>query len=181
MRKSNLLIELYSNLNTTGALTFSSKSLVKKMVTQVDLSNADLIVELGGGDGSITQGILDQMGETSRLLVFEINSSFCEEMRRQFDSPRVEIINKSADQLVKHLDGQKVDYIFSSLPFSLISQEVSESIMSQSKDILHPNGAFIQVSYSFLVKRYFKKFFSQIKVGFTLKNIPPAFVMVCRN
>lgn len=181
MGKSNLLIELYSNLSTTGALTFSSKALVKKMVTQVDLKDANLIVELGGGDGSITQGIINQMGPQTKLLVFEINSSFCEEMRKQFDNPNVQIINDSADQIENYLNGEKVDFILSSLPFSFISKDITDSILSQSRSVLNHGGAFIQICYSYLLKNLFKKYFPEVNVSFTLKNLPPAFVMVCQS
>lgn len=181
MGKSNLLIELYSNLSTTGAVTFSSKALVKKMVTQVNIQHASLIIELGGGDGSITQGIIDQMGPNTELLVFEIHSSFCEEMEKQFPQANIRIINDSADQLENYLDGRKVDFIFSSLPFSLISKEITDSILRQSNSVLNQGGAFVQICYSYLLKNLFKKYFSEIGVSFTLKNLPPAFVMVCRS
>jgi len=180
MSKSNLLIELYSNLGTTGALTFSSKALVKKMISQADLSHARLIVEMGGGDGSITQGIINQMHPEAELLVFEINESFCEAMRLQFPQENVKIINDSAGNLDEYLFGRKVDYIFSSLPFSFLSKEVTDAILSQSKQALGTSGAFIQICYSYLLKNLFKKYFNQVNASFTLKNLPPAFVMVCK-
>ena len=71
--KGALLKELFTNLSTTGAVTFSSKPLVNKMLSYANFRGAKLIVELGGGDGSITQGIVDRMDSDSILLVFEIN------------------------------------------------------------------------------------------------------------
>ncbi|WP_268036408.1 class I SAM-dependent methyltransferase [Algoriphagus sp. PAP.12] len=180
MSKSNLLIELYSNLSTTGALTFSSKALVKKMISQADLSHAKLLVEMGGGDGSITQGIINKMQPDAELLVFEINESFCEAMRLQFSQKNIKIINDSAGNLENYLEGRKVDYIFSSLPFSFLSKEVTDAILSQSKKALGTSGAFIQICYSYLLKNLFKKYFAQVDASFTLKNLPPAFVMVCK-
>ncbi|MGM0946238.1 MAG: class I SAM-dependent methyltransferase [Bacteroidota bacterium] len=180
MSKSNLLIELYSNLSTTGAITFSSKSLVNKMISQSDLSKANLIVEMGGGDGSITQGIIDAMNPNAKLLVFEINASFCESMKKQFPQENVMIINDSAGNLDKYLEGEKADYIFSSLPFSLISKEATDEILKKSNLALSQSGAFIQICYSYLLKSLFKRYFSQVNASFTLKNLPPAFVMVCK-
>lgn len=180
MSKSNLLIELYSNLSTTGALTFSSKALVNKMVAQADLSKAKVLVEMGGGDGSITQGIINRMNPDAELLVFEINSSFCEAMRKQFPQSNIRIINDSAGNLDQYLDGKGVDYIFSSLPFSFLSKEVTDEILSQSKKALGSGGVFIQICYSYLLKTLFKKYFNQVQASFTLKNLPPAFVMVCK-
>jgi phospholipid N-methyltransferase len=180
MSKSDLWLELSSNLTTTGALTFSSKALVSKMLSKSDLSHSKLVVEMGGGDGSITQGIIERLEADAELLVFEINKSFCESMKKQFPQSNVKIINDSAENLDKYLHGKKVDYIFSSLPFSLISKEATHEIMMQCKNSLTPSGAFIQICYSYLLKNLFKKYFNKVNASFTFKNLPPAFVMVCR-
>ncbi|MEN2282005.1 methyltransferase domain-containing protein [Algoriphagus sp. SE2] len=180
MGKSDLLFELYSNLSTTGALTFSSKSLVNKMLSFSDLSNAKLIVEMGGGDGSITQGIVDRLAPDAELLVFEISTSFCEAMEKQFPQENVKIINDSAENIHLYLEGKKVDYIFSSLPFSFISPEIRDEILRQSSSALNSSGYFIQICYSYLLKNLFKKHFKSVSSSFTLKNLPPAFVMVCK-
>lgn len=181
MPKQNLLVELYSNLKTTGALSFSSRALVHKMVSQVDFQEARLLIEFGGGDGSITRGIINRMHPDAELLVFEINSSFCKEMEKEFDQANVRIINASASQLPTYIGDQKVDFIFSSLPFSILSKEVCTEIFSVSKKSLKSGGAWIQISYSYFMKQRLKKYFEQVSVSGTLKNFPPAFVMLCKN
>lgn len=180
MGKSDLLLELYSNLSTTGALTFSSKALVNKMLSQANIKSAKLIVELGGGDGSITQGIVDRLDPDAELLVFEISKSFCNTMDKLFPQDNVRIINDSAENLDKYLNGRKADYILSSLPFSFIAPQVKDQILFQSKSALTTSGYFIQICYSYLLKNLFKKHFEKVNTSFTLKNLPPAFVMVCR-
>jgi phospholipid N-methyltransferase len=179
MGKSGLLLELYSNLGTTGALTFSSKSLVKKMLNHVDFKGAKLIIELGGGDGSITKGIVDKLDPDTELLVFEISKSFCKSMEIQFPHKNVRIINDSAENIGQYLMGRKADYVVSSLPLSIIAPEVRDEILSQSKTALTASGFFIQGCYSYLLKNLFKKHFERVNTSFTLKNLPPAFVMVC--
>ncbi|SEF48863.1 Phospholipid N-methyltransferase [Algoriphagus boritolerans DSM 17298 = JCM 18970] len=172
-------MELYSNLSTTGALTFSSKALVNKMLSFTDIEHAELIVELGGGDGSITQGIIERLSPDSELLVFEINRSFCDAMKKQFPMPNVRIICDSAENLDQYLKGRKVDYVLSSLPFSLISKEATDQILNHTKNSLKEKGKFIQICYSYLLKKLFGKYFSNIEVKFTMRNLPPAFVMIC--
>ncbi|GMQ28424.1 class I SAM-dependent methyltransferase [Algoriphagus confluentis] len=179
MSKRDLLLELYSNLGTTGAVTFSSKSLVKKMLSFTDLSEAEVIVELGGGDGSITEGIVSRMPSSAHLLVFEINESFCKAMRKQFPGENIQIINDSAENIHLYLMGRKADAIFSSLPFSLISKEATDAILTHSKNSLTPKGKFVQICYSYLLKNLFSKYFTEVQARFTLKNFPPAFVMTC--
>lgn len=180
MGKSDLLLELYSNLSTTGALTFSSKALVNKMLSHADFKGAKLIVELGGGDGSITQGIVERLDPGAELLVFEISKSFCDSMENLFPQENVRIINDSAENIANYLDGRKVDYVLSSLPFSFIAQEVKEKILTQSKSALNNQGFFIQICYSYMLRNFFKRYFKDVNTSFTLKNLPPAFVMVCR-
>lgn len=179
MGKSDLLLELYSNLSTTGAVAFSSKTLVKKMLTHVDFKGAKLIIELGGGDGSITKGIVNKLDPDTELLVFEISKSFCNTMEELFPQKNVRIINDSAENIGKYLEGRKADYILSSLPFSFFDPELKDQILSQSKSALTEQGSFIQGCYSYLLKNLFKKHFGNVTTSFTLKNIPPAFVMVC--
>lgn len=179
MSKSDLLVELYTNLTTTGAVTFSSKALVKKMLSFTELEHADLVVELGGGDGSITQGIVDRLPLSAELLVFEINPSFCAAMKKQFPQANVKIINDSAEHISNYIGERKVDYVLSSLPFSLIPKEATDQILKQSKGSLKPKGKFIQICYSYLLKKLFLKHFSKVDAKFTFKNLPPAFVMIC--
>jgi len=179
MTKSDLWVELYSNISTTGALTFSSKALVAKMLAHANISGSKIIVELGGGDGSITKGIVDRMSPDAELLVFEINKSFCDSMEKLFPQENVRIINDSAENIQLYLDGKKADYVLSSLPFSLIPMEVKDQILDQSKKALSSEGFFIQICYSYFLKNLFKKHFEKVKTSFTLKNLPPAFVMVC--
>lgn len=173
-------MELYSNLSTTGALTFSSKALVNKMLSYADIEHSKLIVELGGGDGSITQGIIDRLSPDAELLVFEINRSFCDAMEQQFPLPNVKIICDSAENLELYLKGRKADYVLSSLPFSFISKEATDQILLHTKNSLNEKGKFIQICYSYLLKKLFGKYFSSIDAKFTFRNLPPAFVMICR-
>jgi phospholipid N-methyltransferase len=179
MSKSDLLLELFSNLSTTGALTFSSKALVNKMLSYTDIEHAKLVVELGGGDGSITQGIIDRLSPTSELLVFEISRSFCDAMEKQFPMPNVRIICDSAENLDQYLQGRKVDYVLSSLPFSLLSKEMTDQILGHTKNSLNEKGKFIQICYSYLLKKLFGRYFPKIETKFTMRNLPPAFVMIC--
>jgi phospholipid N-methyltransferase len=48
-----------------------------------------------------------------------------------------------------------------------------------SRDALAVNGKMVIMTYSFHLKKLFKKFFTQVEIKFTLRNLPPAFVMIC--
>lgn len=181
MNKSSLFKELFVNIKTTGAVTFSSKSLVNKMLSFAEFKGAKVIVELGGGDGSITRGIIDRMDADSVLYVFEISEHFCSNLRRQFGTDNVKIICDSAENIDNYLDGQQVDLILSSLPFSLIPKESRIAIYEKSSLMLKPSGFFIQICYSYLLRFQFASYFSNIRTAFTLKNFPPAFIIICNT
>ena len=179
--KGALLKELFTNLSTTGAVTFSSKPLVNKMLSYANFRGAKLIVELGGGDGSITQGIVDRMDSDAVLLVFEINKSFCENMEKIFPQKNIKIICDSAENMDKYLGGKKADLILSSLPLTLIPKPSREEIYRKCKENMVENGRLIQICYSYLLKFQFGKYFEEIKSHLMFKNFPPTFILVCEQ
>lgn len=175
-----LLKELFSNISTTGAITFSSKSLVNKMLSYADFRGRKVLVELGGGDGSITQGIVDRMDTDAKLLVFEINKAFCENLKKKFPDPRVQIIADSAENIDLYLDGRKADLILSSLPLTLINKESREGIYRKSKASIQEDGKLIQICYSYPLKFQFARYFKNIQSHISMKNFPPTFILVCQ-
>ena len=73
--------ESVKNLKTVGTITRSSKYLCKGMIKPVDFSKAKVLVELGAGDGVVTKHILENMRKDAKLLAFELNPKFCEQIR----------------------------------------------------------------------------------------------------
>lgn len=179
--KGALLKELFTNLSTTGAVTFSSKSLVNKMLSYADFRGVKLIVELGGGDGSITQGIVDRMDSDAVLLVFEINKPFCDNLEKIFPQKNVKIICDSAEHIDQYLGGKKADLILSSLPLTLIPKPSREQIYKKCKENIVENGKLIQICYSYLLKFQFGRYFEEIKSHLMFKNFPPTFILVCEQ
>lgn len=178
--RGGLIKELFTNISTTGAITFSSKALVNKMLSYASFKGVKLIVELGGGDGSITQGIVARMDEDAELLVFEISENFCDNLKQQFPQSNVRIICDSAENLDKYLEGRKAGLILSSLPFTLIKKDSREAIYRRSKECLASDGYFIQICYSYLLKSQFSGYYKKIETHLMLKNFPPTFIMVCQ-
>lgn len=183
MGKGSLFKELFFNIKTTGAVTFSSKFLVNKMLSFAteDFKEATVIVELGGGDGSITKGIVERMRPDAKLLVFEISEHFCKNLEMQFTQPNVEIICDSAENIDSYLKGRQADLILSSLPFSLIPKDSRRAIIEKSAKSLITNGKFIQIFYAYSLKYQLAPYFKRIKTTFTLQNFPPTLIMVCQR
>ena len=181
MTKFDFFREGLKNLKTIGTVTPSSRYLCAKMVGMSDLRLAKCIVELGAGDGVLTSHILAKMPKDATLFAFEINPRFCELMKG-IDDKRLVVIEDSAEHLIKYLQDngfEQIDVIFSALPFVVLPNDVSQTIVQSCYDFLKPLGQFFQLHYSLIEKNLYKRIFGNVNVTFQLLNLPPAFILTC--
>ncbi len=172
--------ESIKNLRTVGTLTRSSKSLCKAMIKHVDFKTANVIVELGAGDGVITKHILKKMKKDAKLLSFEVNAEFCKQLRA-INDPRLVVVEDSAEYLERYMkenNWSEIDAVISAIPFVALPDELGLMIIGECKRFLKKGGLFIQVHYSLLAKKLYQKVFGNVDVNFAPLNIPPAFVLV---
>lgn len=182
--RRSFLKEYFKDKNMVGAVSPSSKSLGKKMLSNVDFSTDKLLVELGPGTGVFTDLIIERMADDAKLLVFELNDLFYEELNKRINDPRVQIIHDSAENISKYLSDEEVgkqNVVLSSLPLMMFPNELRESIVKESKKCLTENGKYIQFQYSLQSKKYLKSQFKEVQIKFTPLNVPPAFVYTCNN
>ena len=170
---------------TVGAVLPSSKYLADKMTQGIDFDNARCIVEYGPGTGVFTEKILKQRKPDTLVLLFEKNIEFYGLLNEKYSKePKLYIINDSAEYVGKYLIQHGVacaDYIVSGLPFASLPYEVSSNILTQTKKYLKQEGSFITFQYSLLKKDFIRQFFHEIAIGMEFRNIPPAYVLCCRN
>ena len=143
-------------MKTSGTIIPSSRFLVKKMLHEIDFSKADVIVELGPGNGVITKNILKKLHAKAVLICFEINDSFYNELQK-IEHPQLKVINASAENITEELHKlgySKTCHIISSLPLTNIPDKISKNILDNSYSSLEENGTFIQYQYT---TSYFKK------------------------
>lgn len=182
MNKIQFLKESLKNIKTIGTVARSSKFACKAMIEPVDFKKARVIVELGAGDGVITEHILKHMHPDAVLLAFEVNPKFCKKIRSEINDPRFHLIEDSAEQLQEYLAKyrlKKVDAIISSLPFVSLPEELCYRIVGECKKVMKPGAPYVQIHYSLLLKKVYQKIFGNVKVNFEPINIPPAFILVC--
>lgn len=171
------------NLKTIGTLTRSSKFVCKEMISHVDFKTANVIVEMGAGDGVITKHILGAMKPDGKLIIFEVNPTFCKELRKIKDE-RLIVIEDSVELIPEYLKKNNLDqpdFIISAIPFVAMPDDVSYKIVQICQETLKPKGKYIQIHYSLLLKKMYKKVFGNVDVNFVPLNIPPAFVLVSEN
>jgi len=159
----------------------SSGFLVERLVKGVDFARALVIVEFGMGTGCVTRKILSRMRPDARLISLEINPTFVAEGRRIRD-PRLTLWHACATTLPRILEEEgidAVDAVVSSLPLSIMDDHVVDQILDAARDCLGPGGRFLQYQYSLGQRHRLSHRYSDVAVGFTLLNIPPAFVYQC--
>ena len=95
------------------------------------------------------------------------------------------MVKSSAEKIEEELNKLNFDktcHIISSLPLTIIPEEVTNEILKKSFHVLENKGTFIQFQYSL---RYFKKlknvFNQSISLDFEPLNFPPAFVYHCKK
>jgi phospholipid N-methyltransferase len=176
--------EAVRNIKTLGTVAPSSRFLSKRMLREINFSTAEVLVELGPGNGAITKYILNKLAPNSKLICFEINDNFYHQLKA-LKHPQLIVLKASAENIVeelKKLHIYKVNYIISSLPLTIIPDEVSDAILDKSFEILVENGSFIQFQYSLSYFKKLKKVFKEsISLEFEPLNIPPAFIYRCKK
>jgi phospholipid N-methyltransferase len=178
----SFITQVFSNINTIGAVAPSSKYLTQKMIKPIDFENAEIIVELGAGTGVMTKAILKKMKPNARLISFEINTDFIENLEK-INDPRFLLLNESVENfksILENLGINKVDYVVSGLPIAILKDLLVNKLLAEVSTSLNENGKFIQFQYSKFSLKDLKKHFQQVETDFTALNLPPAWVYVCQ-
>jgi phospholipid N-methyltransferase len=185
MEISNFIKQYIKNPKTVGAVAPSSEKLAYRMVEDIDFLNASCIVEYGPGTGVFTEKILNKKKDSTIFIAIEYNVDFYEILKDKFkDRTNFILINDSAENLKKYLDKyniDKVDYIVSGLPFASLPDAMSKKILSITKEILKVKGEFITFQYTLFKMKLFRRYFDKIKTKKVLLNLPPAYVLRCKN
>ena len=154
------------------------------MLAKVDFKKANVIVELGPGNGVITKRILKKLHPKAVLICFEINDHFYEELKK-IEHSQLHVIKASAEMIQEELEKLgylKSCHIISCLPLTIIPEPMSTSILQNSYASLKDNGTFIQFQYSLSYFKKLKAVFSEaITLDFEIFNFPPAFIYRCQK
>jgi len=174
-------LNLIKSFRTSGTITPSSRVLIKTLLAPIDFTAARCIIELGPGTGCVTRSILERMHFDCVLICLEVNSDFIDQLEALQDS-RLRVVNACASSIrtiLDDLDIEEVDHIVSSLPLALIDDEVVKRILESARSNLREGGRFLQFQYSLSNYAELKPIFKNVKLDFTFRNMPPAFVYEC--
>jgi phospholipid N-methyltransferase len=165
-----------------GSIVPSSPFLVKDIMAQIDWDRARVLVEFGPGVGTITRKALKRMRHDALLVVIELNADFVQYLQSTILDPRLRVVHGSAADVRRILAEQGLapaDYIISSLPYSLLREDLRREIVSESRNALKSQGSLLVFQYNRTLLPYLKSSFSSVRLGFQLFNILPALIFHC--
>lgn len=174
-------VKFLKNIRTSGTIAPSSKFLIERMLSPIDFSEAHCIVELGPGNGCVTRALLDRMRKDSVLVCIEVNTEFIHELESLHD-PRLRVISCCASTIsdaLRKIDIDLADHVVSSLPLAILQGSLRDKILSSVDSTLRDGGCYTQYQYSLNNFSDVKSVFKNVKLKFTWRNVPPAFVYQC--
>ena len=181
-RYDSNVIKHLANIRTSGTIVRSSPYLISRLLRSIDFSQARTVVQLGLGTGCITRELLKRLHPDARLIAIEVNRVFIDDC--DIHDARLILRHACASTvrgLLADLGISQIDYVVSSLPLAIMDDGLVERILSASQSLLTDDGMFVQYQYSLSQRSALERRFRDVRVGFTLANIPPAFVYECSN
>lgn len=134
----------------TGAVAPSSKILARTMARYVDPDVKGPVIELGPGTGPVTEALVAQGVDPSRLVLVEYNSMFCRLLRTRY--PAATIVQGDAyslkDVLGKFIPQRAAAAVVSGLPIVTKPLKTRLRLVSEGLGFLSPGAPFIQFTYA---------------------------------
>jgi phosphatidylethanolamine/phosphatidyl-N-methylethanolamine N-methyltransferase len=141
------------------------------------------IVELGGGTGAITQGLIDRGIPRDRLVVIELERALYEHLRLRL--PGANVVQGDATKLHEILEQLGVDdvaTVISGLPMVGMPFEFQRAIIDQAFRVQRPGNFVLQYSYSPIVPVPARRLGIKAQlVRWVPLNFPPASVWLYRR
>ncbi len=176
--KAFLLGRMLDKPGRVGSIAPSSKRLASLM-TQEALSaikqSDGIVVEIGPGTGSITRVLLEHGIAADRLVCIELDPALYQYMTEHF--PEVQTIwgDAAALDIILPKKFGKIAAIVSGVPLKNLPLGKEKEIIQLCCSALKPSGKFVQFTYGVRPPAVTSGLQRQF-VGFTLFNLPPAFV-----
>ncbi len=165
-----------------GALTPASRHLARAMAEQI-APERGLVIELGGGTGSVTQALLEAGLPPERLVVIERDPAFYALLKKRF--PLSKILRGDASRLGALLAPLGINCaaaVVSSLPLLSMPKPLRQRIVEESFALLAEHGTFIQYTYgAFSPLRRRKSGLKGEIAERVWRNFPPASVWCFRR
>ncbi len=176
---------------TMGAVAPSSPRLGAVLASVVPRTGAPVVVELGPGTGAVSAVIAERLPLGARHLAVELDPDMVAYLRRT--RPDLEVVPGNAAQLGTLLADRgisAVDAIICGLPWALFDDDTQTRLLGEISGAIGDTGAFTTFAYlhgmtltaARRFRRTLRSTFDEVLVTATVwRNLPPAFVYVCRR
>ncbi len=140
-----------------------------------------VIVEYGPGTGVLAKALLGSgaLSADSTIILIEKSAILAARLRDVFADPRVHVFHDSAE----HVEGilascgkRAADYIFSSIPLSIMPKTTVDHIVRSSIAALADTGSFIVFLYRPAVRAILLRHFSSVCTSIEFCNFPPLLI-----
>jgi phospholipid N-methyltransferase len=176
---------------TMGAIAPSSPRLGAVLASVVPRTGEPVVVELGPGTGAVSTVIAEGLPEGARHLAVELDPDMVEYLRRTH--PDLDVVHGNAADLGKLLAERgiaRVDAVICGLPWALFDDATQTELLTEISRVIGDHGAFTTFAYlhgmtlgaARRFRRRLRDTFEEVLVSATVwRNLPPAFVYVCRR
>jgi phosphatidylethanolamine/phosphatidyl-N-methylethanolamine N-methyltransferase len=176
---------------TMGAVVPSSPRLAGVLASVVPRDGCPVVVELGPGTGAVSAVIAERLPVGARHLAVEVDPDMVAYLRRT--RPDLEVVPGNAATLSSLLAERgitRVDAVVCGLPWALFDDPTQAAILDGISRVIGTAGAFTTFAYlhgmTLSAARRFRETlratFEEVLVSSTVwRNMPPAFVYVCRR
>ena len=168
---------------TIGAVTPSSRALARTMAAYIDPGRPGPIIELGPGTGPVTEALLAQGIDPSRLVLVEFDPTFCRLLRARY--PEATVVQGDAYSLKRLLGGllqQPAAGVVSGLPLFTKPLRMRLRLLFEAFGLMSPGAPFVQFTYNAVAP--IPKRLDRVRAEASERiwlNIPPARVWVYRR
>ncbi|MFO1046855.1 MAG: hypothetical protein U1E52_03005 [Geminicoccaceae bacterium] len=163
---------------SVGSVIPSSRALGRGVAAETAWAPGQYVVELGGGTGSITMGLIERGIPRDRLFVLELDTAMHSYLKERL--PGVNVVQGDATRLDEILVRHGVDdvaTVISGIPMVGNPISLRRAIVGQGMKAVRPGGFMLQYSYSPIAPIPAKEFGVTAKLArYVLWNFPPASV-----
>ena len=182
MSRLKFFLQGILNFKEIGTVTRSGPSMCRKMAAGMP-KDAQFVIELGSGDGVITNYLLEVLPQDAKLLSFEINPELFKKLAAIKDD-RLIAVNDGVENFEKYMDQygfERLDAVASAIPFIIFPEKKAKSMILAIKAKMKNNAPWMQVHYALSLRNLYEGIFGNFKAHRIYWNLPPAYVFECHN
>lgn len=178
IKKHQLLHRYFSEGLSLKHSVSHSTQLIKTVTDPIYRELPGSIIELGSGAGFITDALVENVLQDTKVVLYESKMEHSSEYRSRYGYPCFKTI-KSLRSYLTSIHLTQVDCIISGLPLQKFPAPLRERFLDDIFSCLRPQGKFIAYSNSSRMKWHLIQRFDIETIHYVPFNFPPTFIYHC--